>query len=424
MRILIIGSGGREHALAWKIAQSPRVKKIFAAPGNPGTAQFAQNVPMAADDVKSLIEFARREKIDLTVVGPERPLIAGIVDAFQEAGLRIFGPNAAAARLEGSKSFCKQLLRHHAVPTAEYRSFKRAVDARKFIETRDEAVVVKASGEALGKGVFVCETHEQAFDAVQQIMVDRVFGDAGNEVVIEEKLTGEEASILALVDGRNIYTMESSQDHKAIFDGDKGPNTGGMGAYSPAPVVTDAVMSQIERDILVPTVHAMNHEGCPYSGLLYAGVMLTPGGPKVLEFNVRFGDPEAQPLMMRLKSDIIDAMEATIDGRLDEVTLEWSEQAAVGVVMAAAGYPGDYQKGKVITGLDDAATMNNVMVFQAGTREVDGRIVTAGGRVLCVTAVGPTIADAKILAYEAAQRIRFEGAQYRTDIADKALRRR
>jgi phosphoribosylamine--glycine ligase len=424
MRILIIGSGGREHALTWKIAQSPRVKKIFAAPGNPGTAQFAENVPLAADDVKALIEFARKEKIDLTVVGPERPLIAGIVDAFQKAGLRIFGPNAAAARLEGSKCFCKQLLRHHAVPTAEYRSFKRAADARKFIETRDEALVVKASGEALGKGVFVCETREQALDAVQQIMVDRVFGDAGNEVVIEEKLTGEEASILALVDGRNIYTMESSQDHKAIFDGDKGPNTGGMGAYSPAPVVTDAIMSQIERDILVPTVHAMNHEGCPYGGLLYAGVMLTPGGPKVLEFNVRFGDPETQPLMMRLKSDLVDAMEATVDGRLDEVTLEWSEQAAVGVVVAAAGYPGEYQKGKVITGLDDAAAMDNVMVFQAGTREIDGKIVTAGGRVLCVTAMGATIADAKRLAYEAVQRIRFEGAHYRTDIADKALRRR
>ncbi|MBN2583377.1 MAG: phosphoribosylamine--glycine ligase [Planctomycetes bacterium] len=422
MRILIVGSGGREHALAWKIAQSPRVKKIFTAPGNPGTAQFGENVDIAVDDLESLLDFARREKIDLTVVGPERPLVAGIVDTFQAAGLRVFGPNAAAAQLEGSKSFCKQLLRHHAVPTAEYRIFKRVTDARKFIETRDEAVVVKASGEALGKGVFVCETHEEAFEAVQQIMVDRIFGDAGNEVVIEEKLVGEEASILALVDGRNIYTMESSQDHKAIFDGDKGPNTGGMGAYSPAPVITEAMMSQIERDILVPTVHAMNHDGCPYRGLLYAGVMITPGGPKVLEYNVRFGDPEAQPLMMRLKSDLVEAMEATIDGRLDEVTLEWSDSAAVGVVMAAGGYPGAYQKGQVISGLDDVAAMDNVMAFQAGTKELDGRIVTSGGRVLCVTALGRTIAEAKGRAYEAVEKIRFEGAQYRTDISDKALR--
>jgi len=428
MKILVVGSGGREHALVWKIAQSPQVKKIFTAPGNPGTAQFGENVDIAAhtgrmaDDLAALVDFARQNQVDLTVVGPERPLIGGIVDAFEEAGLRVFGPNAAAARLEGSKAFCKQLLRHHAVPTAEHRTFSRADDARKYIRTREEPVVVKASGEALGKGVFVCQTQDEALQAVEQIMVERIFGDAGDEVVVEEKLVGEEASILALVDGRNIYAMESSQDHKPIFDGDKGPNTGGMGAYSPAPVVTSELMSHIERDILVPTVHAMNREGCPYRGLLYAGVMVTPGGPKALEYNVRFGDPETQPLMMRLKSDLVDAMEATIEGRLDEITLEWDSRTAVGVVMASGGYPGPYEKGKVISGLDEVAKIDEVVVFQAGTKEVDGRIVTAGGRVLCVTALGDTVRAAKARAYEAVERISFEGAQYRTDISDKALR--
>ena len=422
MKILVVGSGGREHALVWKIAQSPRVKKIFTAPGNPGTAQFGENVDIAADDLAALVDFGHQNRVDLVVVGPERPLVAGIVDAFEKADLRIFGPNAAAARLEGSKAFCKQLLRRHAVPTAEHRTFSRPDDARKYIRTREEPVVVKASGEALGKGVFVCKTQDEALQAVEQIMVDRIFGDAGDEVVVEEKLVGEEASILALVDGRNIYAMESSQDHKPIFDDDKGPNTGGMGAYSPAPVVTPELMSHIERDILVPTVHAMNREGCPYRGLLYAGVMVTPGGPKALEYNVRFGDPEAQPLMMRLKSDLVDLMEATIEGRLDEIDLEWDSRTAVGVVMASGGYPGPYEKGKVISGLDEVAKLDEVVVFQAGTKEVDGRIVTAGGRVLCVTALGDTVQAAKARAYEAVEQIDFQGAQYRTDISDKALR--
>jgi phosphoribosylamine--glycine ligase len=424
VNVLIVGSGGREHALAWKIARSPHVKKVFIAPGNPGTARHGTNVPIAMDDLPALLKFAREQKIDLTVAGPERPLVAGIVDAFQEAGLRIFGPSAAAAQLEGSKAFCKQLLRHHAIPTAEHRTFTRVEDARKYIRTRDEALVVKASGEALGKGVFVCDTPEAALEAVETVMVRRAFGSAGDAVVIEEKLTGQEVSVLALVDGRNIYPLEPSQDHKPLLDGDRGPNTGGMGAYSPVPVMTDALMGQVERDILVPTVHALSIEGAPYRGLLYAGIMLTPGGPKVLEYNVRFGDPEAQPLMMRLKSDLVEALEATIDARLDEITIEWDSRAAVGVVMAAGGYPGAYEKGIEIAGLDEVDHMADVEAFHAGTAARGDAVVTAGGRVLCVTTLGETIADAKIRAYEGVAKIRFRGAHYRTDISDKAIRRR
>lgn len=422
MKILVIGSGGREHALAWKLSQSSHVKKIFTAPGNPGTALLGTNVPLAVDDIAGLAAFAKKEKIDLTVVGPERPLVAGIVDAFQAQGLRIFGPTAAAAQLEGSKAFCKQLLRHHAIPTAEHRTFSRIDDARKYVATREEPLVVKASGEAQGKGVFVCDTPEEALAAIKTIMVDRAFGSAGDQVVIEERLSGEEASILALVDGRNIYPMESAQDHKAILDGDRGPNTGGMGAYSPAPAVTANLMSLIERDILVPTVHALNHERCPYNGLLYAGIMITPGGPKVLEYNVRFGDPETQPLVMRLKTDLVEMFEATIDGKLDELTMEWDTRAAVGVVISAGGYPGEYEKGKPISGLAAVARLPDVQVFHAGTAQKGDQVVTSGGRVLCVTALGDTIAEAKTKAYEAAELIRFEGMHYRTDISDKALR--
>ena len=422
MKVLMVGGGGREHALVWKLSQSPQVDAIFTAPGNPGTAQYGENVGLAVDDIEALIALAKRNAIDLTLVGPERPLIAGIADAFQAEGLRIFGPSAAAAELEGSKAFCKQLLRHHAIPTAEHRTFARAGDARKYIETRDEPLVVKASGEALGKGVFVCDTPEEALEAVNTIMVDRAFGDAGSQVIIEERLTGEEVSILALVGGRDIFMLESSQDHKPVFDGDKGPNTGGMGAYSPAPVASKEVLEFTERDVLVPTVHAMNVEGRPYRGLIYAGLMMTPGGPKVLEYNVRFGDPEAQPLMMRLKSDLVEAVEATIDGRLDEVTLEWDERPAVGVVMASGGYPGPYEKGKPISGLDTVAAMDDVMAFQAGTAARGDQVVTSGGRVLCVTALGHSIAEAKARAYEAVSKISFEGAHYRTDISDKAMR--
>ena len=422
MKVLVVGSGGREHALVWKIAQSSRVKQIFTAPGNPGTGLQGTNVAIGADDLAGLVKFAREKKIDLTVVGPESPLVAGIVDEFQKAGLRIFGPNQSASRLEGSKAFCKQMLRHHAIPTAEHRSFTRVQDARKYIKTRNEPMVVKASGQAQGKGVFVCETPEEALGAIDKIMVERVFGSAGDEVVVEEKLTGEEASILALVDGRNIYPLEPCQDHKAAFDGDRGPNTGGMGAYSPVPLITGEMLGLIEKDILVPTVHALNREGSPYNGVLYAGMMLTPGGPKLLEYNVRMGDPETQPMMLRLKSDLVEAMEACIDGRLDEVTIEWDERPAVGVVLASEGYPGEYEKGREITGVEEAGAMEDVVVFHAGTKELDGKLVTSGGRVLCVTAVGPTIPEARIRAYEAVSRIKFRGMHYRMDIGEKALK--
>ena len=422
MKVLVVGSGGREHALVWKISQSKKVSKIFCAPGNPGTAQLAENVAIASDNISGLVTFAKAKKVDLTVVGPERPLVLGLVDEFTAAGLVAFGPTKAAARLEGSKAFCKQLLRRHAIPTAEHRAFTRVDDALNYIETREEGLVVKASGEAMGKGVFVCQDKEEAADAVRKIMVDRLFGDAGETVIIEERLVGEEASILAFVDGRNIYPLESCQDHKPVLNNDEGPNTGGMGAYSPAPVITDRLMTEIERDILVPTVHAMQMEGCPYRGLLYAGIMVTPGGPKTLEYNVRFGDPEAQPLVMRFKSDLVAAMLSTIEGRLDKAKIEWDPRPAVGVVMSSGGYPGEYQKGKVIHGLEEVAAMPHVQVFHAGTRKDGDRIVTDGGRVLCVTAIGKTVAEAKSRAYEAVEQIHFEGAHYRTDISDKAAR--
>jgi phosphoribosylamine--glycine ligase len=423
MKILVIGSGGREHALAWKLAQSRRTTKVFAAPGNPGIAKVAQCVPIAANDVAGLVAFAKKEKIDLTVVGPEQPLIEGIVDTLAKAGLRAFGPNREAAQVEGSKAWSKMVMTHAAIPTAEYRTFTRADDAFNYINNHEEPLVVKASGIAAGKGVFVCQKQDEARQAVETIMRARAFGAAGDTIVIEERLTGEEASILALVDDSSIYMLDSSQDHKAALDGDLGPNTGGMGAYSPAPVVTDAVQSQVDREILVPMIHAMKTEGAPYRGLLYAGIMVTAGGPKVLEFNCRFGDPEAQPLLVRLRSDLVDVLEATIDNRLDTITLQWDPRPAVCVVMASGGYPDAYEKGKEITGLDEAGAMKDVVVFHAGTREEHGRIYTDGGRVLGVTALGDDISQARDRAYEAVHAIRFYRAHWRTDIGAKAIRR-
>jgi len=423
MRILVIGSGGREHALAWKLAQSRRTTKLFAAPGNPGIAQVAQCVPIAAEDLAGLVAFARREKIDLVVVGPEKPLTDGITDMMRKAGLRVFGPSREAAQVEGSKSWSKLMMTHAAIPTAEYRTFTRLPDALIYIDNHEEPLVVKASGLAAGKGVFVCRTQSEARQAVETIMTARAFGAAGDTVVIEERLTGEEASILALVDDSTIYMLESSQDHKAALDGDLGPNTGGMGAYSPAPIVTDAVQSQVDREILVPMVHAMKTAGAQYGGLLYAGVMVTAGGPKVLEFNCRFGDPEAQPLLMRLRSDLVDVLEAVIDNRLDQITLQWDPRPAVCVVMASGGYPDAYEKGKEITGLAEAAAMKDVAVFHAGTSEKDGHIYTNGGRVLGVTALGDDIAQARDRAYEAVRAIKFHRAHWRTDIGAKAIRR-
>lgn len=422
MNVLLVGSGGREHAIAWKLSQSKKLRKLYIAPGNPGTAQYGENIAISDTDIPALVAFAKSKKIDLAVIGPEDPLSAGIVDEMEKAGIMAFGPSAAAAQIEADKAFSKQIMRSNSIPTAEGRTFDKFEDAKAFIATRDEPVVVKAAGLAKGKGVFVCDDPAQAILAAEKIMVDKIFGDAGKTVVVEDKLLGQEASILAFVDGKSIYVMESAQDHKPIGDGDTGDNTGGMGAYSPAPIVSDAMMNQIIREVLVPTVDGMNRNDTPYKGVLYAGMMLTQGGPRVLEFNARFGDPETQPILMRMKSDLLEVLVAVCQGKLDEVTIRWDPRPAVCVVMASGGYPGNYQKGKVITGLDAAARLKDVMVFHAGTAEKDGQIVTAGGRVLGVTALGDTIAQAKAKAYEAVALISFEGAYCRKDIADKAIK--
>jgi phosphoribosylamine--glycine ligase len=426
MKVLVIGKGGREHALVWKLAQSPRAERVFCAPGNAGTAEDGVNVPIDVNDVDYLIRFAKKEAIALTVVGPEDPLAGGIVDAFQKAGLRIFGPSKTAAQLEASKVFSKRLMRHADVPTAEFRVFDHPEPARHYIETREYPVVVKADGLAAGKGVLVCSSTEEALAAVERIMVREEFGRAaGRQVVIEKRMEGEELSIQALISGRTIITLQATQDHKAAFDNDAGPNTGGMGAYCPAPLATPEMMQEIETNVLVPTVHAMKRGRRPFRGVLYAGIMVTGQGPRVLEFNCRFGDPETQPLLMRLRTDLLDLLEAAVDDRFaefNESRLEWDPRPAVSVVMASQGYPGSYSKGKVITGLAEAAKLPDVKVFHAGTRLENGVVVTDGGRVLGVTARGESLAEAKREAYEAVSRIHFQGAFYRRDIADKALR--
>jgi phosphoribosylamine--glycine ligase len=426
MKVLVIGKGGREHALVWKLAQSPRVERVFCAPGNAGTAEDAVNVAIEANDFDYLIRFARKESIGLTVVGPEDPLAGGIVDAFHKAGLRIFGPSREAAQIEASKVFAKKLMRHADVPTAEFRVFDHPDPVRHYIETREYPVVVKADGLAAGKGVVVCATTEDALAAVERIMVREEFGRAaGRQVVVEKRMEGEELSILALVSGRNIVPLQPTQDYKAAFDNDLGPNTGGMGAYCPAPLGTPELLNEIDSTVLVPTVHAMKRSRRPFRGVLYAGIMATNQGPRVLEFNCRFGDPETQPLLMRLRTDLLDLLEAVVDDRLgefDEGRLEWDPRPAVCVVMASQGYPGSYARGKVITGLAEAAKLPDVKVFHAGTKLENGLVVTDGGRVLGVTALGDTLRDAKRNAYEAVGRIHFQGAFYRHDIADKALR--
>jgi phosphoribosylamine--glycine ligase len=423
MKVFVIGNGGREHALAWKIAQSPRVDRVFVAPGNAGTALEAENVDIPATDVARLVAFARSNAIDLTVVGPEAPLTDGVVDAFGDANLRVFGPSKAAAELEGSKVFCKNLLRHADVPTADYRVFHNPKSAITYLTDRDDvSVVVKADGLAAGKGVIVCNNRDQALQAVERIAFKKEFGDAGNQIVIEERLHGQEASVLAITDGQTLITLPSCQDHKPAFDGDAGPNTGGMGAYSPTPLITDAMLAQVEEKILVPTIHQMKRSRRPFRGILYAGLMVTSQGLKVLEYNVRFGDPECQPLLMRLKSDIMDLLEATADGRLDEVAPpEWDPRPAVCVVMAAEGYPGKYERGFPIRGLDEAAKLPDLKVFHAGTATSGGEVVTDGGRVLGVTALGHTISAAKLQAYTGVKCIRFSGGWCRKDISDKAL---
>jgi phosphoribosylamine--glycine ligase len=427
MKVLVVGGGGREHALAWKIGRSPRVSQVFVAPGNAGTATEAdlpiENVAIADSDITGLLKFAKANAIDLAVIGPESPLAAGITDIFVAAGIRTFGPSKQAAELEASKVFCKNLLRNADVPTADFRTFRDAASARAYLADREDLpMVVKADGLAAGKGVIVCANREEALEAVERIAGSHEFGTAGNQLVIEERLAGQEASVLAFTDGHTIVTLPAAQDHKPAHDGDKGPNTGGMGAYSPTPLVTPELMRSVEEKVLVPTVHQLKRMRRPFKGVLYAGLMITKQGLRVLEYNVRFGDPECQPLMMRLQSDLVDVLEATADGRLAEAPpMKWDPHPAVCVVMASEGYPGNYTKGHVIRGLTEAASVPDAKVFHAGTQLRDGQAVTSGGRVLGVTALGSSIAAAKLQAYTAVKCIRWDGAWCRKDISDKAI---
>jgi len=424
MKVLVVGGGGREHALAWKLAQSPRVEQVYVAPGNAGTAREPgiENVAIGAEAIDELLAFAREQAIDLTVIGPEVPLVAGIVDRFSEAGLRCFGPSAGAAQLEGSKTFCKDFLERHAIPTAAYASFTDIDAAIAYIHEQGAPIVVKADGLAAGKGVILAESEDEAITAVRDMLAGNAFGEAGNRVVIEEFLRGEEASFIVMVDGHHVLAMASSQDHKARDNGDRGPNTGGMGAYSPAPVLTPEIHQRALREVILPTVAGMAAEGHPYTGFLYAGLMIAADGtPKVLEFNCRFGDPETQPIMLRLRSDLAALCEAALDGRLDQATIDWDPRPSLGVVMAAGGYPASYAKGAVISGLPQETPESKV--FHAGTAEHDGEVVTSGGRVLCACALGDSVATAQAAAYKLVEQIRWDEVYYRNDIGYRAVAR-
>lgn len=421
MKVLVVGSGGREHALVWKISQSPKVKKIYSIPGNAGIAGLADCTPTDAEDIPGLVSFAKTNAIDITIVGPEGPLARGIVDAFTKVGLRIFGPSGKAAEIEASKKFSKDIMKKYHIPSAEYSVFTDRAAAEAYVREKGAPIVVKANGLAAGKGVIVAETVQDAIRALDLIMTQKAFGSAGDCVVIEEFLTGEEASFMAFTDGKTVVPMASSQDHKRIFDGDKGPNTGGMGAYSPAPVVTKRLERQVIEKIMVPTIRAMEREGRLFKGVLYAGLMINNNEAKVLEFNARFGDPETQPIMMRLKTDLIDIIQAIIDGDLSKVKVTWRKESAVCVVMASGGYPENYERGKEIQGLENASKHTDVVVFHAGTALKNGKAVTNGGRVLGVTGMGPVIAAAIDKAYAGVREISFEGAHYRRDIGARAL---
>jgi len=421
MKILVIGGGGREHALAWKIAQNRAVSRVYVAPGNAGTALDADMVNVPASSVAELVEFAQAEQIALTVVGPEATLSQGVVDAFRAEGLRIFGPTQAAAQLESSKDFAKAFMMRHGIPTAGYATFTDAGTAHDYIDAQGAPIVIKADGLAAGKGVVVAMTLKEAHDAIDAMLADNKLGNAGARVVIEEFLQGEEASFIVMVDGKNILPLATSQDHKRLLNGDQGPNTGGMGAYSPAPVVTPEIHARAMREIITPTVAGMAKDGIPYTGFLYAGLMIAPDGSvKTLEFNCRMGDPETQPILLRLKSDLVKLLEHAIDGTLDKVEAEWDRRVALGVVMAAANYPESPRTGDVISGLP--ADLTDAHVFHAGTRLVDGEVITSGGRVLCVTALGETVKYAQSRAYQIAENIHFNGAQYRTDIGYRAVK--
>jgi phosphoribosylamine--glycine ligase len=424
MRVLLVGNGGREHAIAWKVARSRQVEKVYVAPGNAGTSleERVENVPIAATDVGGLLDFARKEKVGLTIVGPEAPLVAGITDLFTDAGMKCFGPSRAAAQLEGSKGFAKEFLARHGIPSAAFGQFDTLQPAMDYVRTQSLPVVVKADGLAAGKGVIIAHTQEEAFEALAAMLSGKAFGEAGKRVVVEEFLHGEEASFIVMTDGLHILPLATSQDHKARDDGDKGPNTGGMGAYSPAPVVTPEVHARAMREVIEPTVAGMASEGRPYTGFLYAGLMVSPGGQvKVLEFNCRCGDPETQPIMLRLKSDLPELCLAALDRSLDRVHAVWEDRTALGVVMAAGGYPEQYRKGDAIEGLPDRE--EDFKVFHAGTDLKDGQVVTNGGRVLCVTALGATVTEAQKRAYDVVARIRWDGAYYRRDIGYQAVAR-
>ena len=425
MKILLIGSGGREHALAWKLAQSPQVQTVFVAPGNGGTATAKQttagiqNLPIS--DLQDLAEFAKREKIQLTVVGPEAPLAAGIVDVFRENGLRIFGPTQLAAQLESSKDFSKAFMKRHGIPTADYQTFSNRLEAHAYIDAKGAPIVIKADGLAAGKGVVVAMSLEEAHAAVDMMLADNKLGNAGARVVIEEFLTGEEASFIVLVDGKNVLALATSQDHKRLLDADQGPNTGGMGAYSPAPVVTPEIHARALREVIMPTVKGMESDGLPYTGFLYAGLMISPEGKiKTLEFNCRMGDPETQPIMARLRSDLVHALDKAVDGKLNEVELEWDRRTALGVVLAAYNYPETPRNGDVITGIP--ADTEDQLTFHAGTKLQDGKLLTSGGRVMCVVGLADTVRGAQQKAYDAISQIQFDGMQYRKDIGYRAIK--